>query len=212
MWIYPEAHHERTVLEPNAAIKDQYAHPFELAYVITLAEHELSTNLHVKNTSLSTTPAMEFQALFHNYIRAPAYEARVSPLLGLSYYDKTEATEEARATPKKETREGVDVLKFTDSVYEDAPGRYDVLWGAGGIEVVTKNLKDVVLWNPQAEAGSKIGDMEAGGWHVFVRSIRGNKVLISSSCPGRSISVSSPVMSGDSSSWRQVKSGSASRS
>lgn len=151
-------------LEPNATIKEQYARPFELAYVVTLAEHELSTNLHVKNTALSTTPAMEFQALFHNYIRAPANDVRVSPLLGLSYYDKTEVTEEARVTSKKETREGVDVTKFTDSVYEDAPGRYEVLWGAGGIEIVTKNLKDVVVWNPQAEAGSKIGDMEAGGW------------------------------------------------
>lgn len=158
----------RLTLEPNAAIKEQYAHAFELAYVVTLAEHELCTNLHVKNTSLSTTPALEFQALFHNYIRAPANDVRVSPLLGLLYYDKTEATEEARATPKRENREGVDVLKFTDSVYEDAPGRYEVLWGAGGIEVVTKNLKDVVVWNPQAEAGSKIGDMEAGGWERYV--------------------------------------------
>ena len=151
-------------MEPNASIKEQYAHPFELAYVVTLAEHELSTNLHVKNTAPSTTPAMAFQALFHNYIRAPASDVRVSPLLGVSYYDKTEATEEARATLRKETREGVDVLKFTDSVYEDAPGRYDVLWAAGGVEIVTKNLKDVVVWNPQAAAGSRIGDMEAGGW------------------------------------------------
>ena len=120
----------------------------------------------MKNNALSTTPPIEFQALFHNYIRAPSSDVRVSPLLGLSYYDKTEATEEARATPKKETRQAVDVLKFTDSVYENAPGKYDVLWGSGGIEIVTKNLKDVVIWNPQAEAGAKIGDMEEGGWYV----------------------------------------------
>ncbi|PIL31965.1 hypothetical protein GSI_06669 [Ganoderma sinense ZZ0214-1] len=169
----------RLILGPNAyaSIKEQYAHPFELAYVVTLAEHELCTNLHVQNTALSTTPAMEFQALFHNYIRAPANDVRVSPLLGLSYYDKTEATEEARTTAKKETREGVDVLKFTDSVYEDAPGRYEVLWGTGGIEVVTKNLKDVVVWNPQAEAGSKIGDMEAGGWLEAGEKWIGQQVL-----------------------------------
>lgn len=134
-----------------------------------MAEHEISTDLHVKNNALSTTPPIEFQALFHNYIRAPSSDVRVSPLLGLSYYDKTEATEEARATPKKETRQAVDVLKFTDSVYENAPGKYDVLWGSGGIEIVTKNLKDVVIWNPQAEAGAKIGDMEEGGWYVLHR-------------------------------------------
>ena len=65
--------------------------------------------------------------------------------------------------------QAVDVLKFTDSVYENAPGKYDVLWGSGGIEIVTKNLKDVVIWNPQAEAGAKIGDMEEGGWYVLHR-------------------------------------------
>lgn len=108
---------------------------------------------------------MEFQALFHNYIRAPANDARVFPLTGLSFYDKTEATEEARAKPKVETREGVDVTKFTDSVYENAPGRYNVVWSSGAIEIKTVHLKDVVVWNPQQEAGAKIGDMEAGGWY-----------------------------------------------
>lgn len=60
----------------------------------------------------------------------------------------------------------MDVLKFTDSVYENAPGKYTVTWPGGGVEVNAKNLKDVVVWNPQAEAGAKIGDMEAGGWYV----------------------------------------------
>ncbi|RPD62940.1 galactose mutarotase-like protein [Lentinus tigrinus ALCF2SS1-6] len=155
-------------LGPNPTIQQQYDHPFHLDFVVTLAEHQLSTDLHVKNTGLSTTPPMEFQALFHNYIRAPANDVRVSPLTGLSFYDKTEATEEARATSKMETREGVDVTKFTDSVYENAPGRYDVVWPSGAIEVRTINMKDVVVWNPQEEAGAKIGDMETGGWEKYI--------------------------------------------
>ncbi len=138
-----------------------------MEYVVTLAEHQLTTGLHVKHTGLSTTAPFEFQALFHNYIRAPANDVRISPLAGVSYYDKTEATEEARAAPKLEARAGVDVNKFTDSVYEDAGGRYDVVWPSGAIEVRATNLKDVVVWNPQQEAGSKIGDMEAGGWCVL---------------------------------------------
>ncbi|KAI0756990.1 galactose mutarotase-like protein [Daedaleopsis nitida] len=155
-------------LEPNTAVQQQFDHPFHLDFVVTLAEHQLSTDLHVKNTALSTTSPLEFQALFHNYIRAPANEVRALPLAGLSFYDKTEATEEARATPKVESRQGVDVLKFTDSVYENAPGRYDVHWPSGHIEIRTQNMKDVVVWNPQREAGSKIGDMEDGGWEKYV--------------------------------------------
>jgi glucose-6-phosphate 1-epimerase len=131
---------------------------------VTLAAHQLSTDLHVQNTS--TTDAIEFQALLHTYIRAPAHEVRITPLQGLHYYDKTEATEEARATPKLETRSEVDVKKFTDSVYENAPLKYNVSWPGGGIETKAKEFKDVVVWNPQEE-GRKIGDMEPDGWQVF---------------------------------------------
>ena len=57
------------------------------------------------------TEPWEFQALFHNYIRAPADEVTISPLSALSYYDKTESSEEARKTPKVEQRYEVDVKK-----------------------------------------------------------------------------------------------------
>lgn len=130
---------------------------------MTLAQHQLSTDLHVKNTG---TTSFEFQALFHNYIRAPANDVLITPLQGIAYYDKTEATDELRARPKVESRPGVDVKKFTDSVYENAGGRYQVVWPSGGVEVKTINFKDVVVWNPQEAAGSKIGDMEVGGWYV----------------------------------------------
>ncbi|KAF8203650.1 galactose mutarotase-like domain-containing protein [Pholiota molesta] len=155
----------RFVLDPNPKISAVYEKPFHLAYVVTLAAHQLSTDLHVQNTS--TTDAIEFQALLHTYIRAPAHEVRITPLQGLHYYDKTEATEEARATPKLETRSEVDVKKFTDSVYENAPLKYNVSWPGGGIETKAKEFKDVVVWNPQEE-GRKIGDMEPDGWKHYV--------------------------------------------
>lgn len=118
----------------------------------------------MKNTGLSTTGPLEFQALFHNYIRAPANEVTIAPLQGLSYYDKTEATEELKATPKTESRAVVDVKASTDSVYENASGTYHVTWPSDGVEIKTKNFKDVVVWNPQEATGSKIADMEPGGW------------------------------------------------
>lgn len=90
----------------------------------------------------------------------------VTPLQGVTYFDKTEATEELKAKPKVESRPGVDVKKFTDSVYDSAGGKYQIIWPGGGVEIKTQNFKDVVIWNPQEAAGSKIGDMEAGGWYV----------------------------------------------
>lgn len=132
--------------------------------MVTLAEHELRTDLHVTNTCTSSD-YLEFQALFHNYIRAPANQVVVSPLQNRRYYDKTERTEEGRNTAKTETRAGVDVREFTDSVYEDGAQEYEVRWPGGGVAIKVAGLKDVVVWNPQEE-GRKMGDMEEGGWCV----------------------------------------------
>ncbi|KAH9982886.1 galactose mutarotase-like domain-containing protein [Lactifluus volemus] len=145
----------RLLLRPNSTIVKQYTKDFQLAYIVTLAEHELSTDIHVSNPSPSE--ALEFQALLHTYIRAPANEVSISPLLGKLYIDKTEKSLEARSTLKEEKRSGVDVRTFTDSVYEDAPAKLKLV----GFTTLT-------VWNPQVEAGSKIGDMEEKGWERFV--------------------------------------------
>ncbi|KAF7320333.1 DNA polymerase [Mycena kentingensis (nom. inval.)] len=160
-------------LEPNAAIQKLYTRPFHLTYIVTLAQYELSTELR------------EFQALFHNYLAVPAADTvLVTPLQGLAYFDKTESTEEGKATAKTEARAGVDVRNFTDSVYVDAPQNYEVIWPGGGVAINTSNLKDVVVWNPQVEAGSKIGDMEAGGWERFVCCEPGHVRGFASVAPG----------------------------
>ena len=52
-------------------------------------------------------------------------------------------------------------------MYENVPGTYQVTWQGDGVELKTQNFKDVVVWNPQEAAGSKIGDMEPGGWWVL---------------------------------------------
>jgi glucose-6-phosphate 1-epimerase len=129
-----------------------------------LAEHELSTDIHVSNPS--TSEVLDFQALLHTYIRAPANEVSISPLLGKSYIDKTEKSLEARSTLKEEKRSAVDVRAFTDSVYEDAPPTVNVSWPSGGVELRLGGFTTLTIWNPQAEAGSKIGDMEKNGWCV----------------------------------------------
>lgn len=148
-------------LDPNEEISSIYPKQFHLAYVVTLAAHQLSTDIHVQNTSSSSD--LEFQALLHSYIRAPADQVTISPLQGLSYFDKTESTEEARTKPKVETRAQVDVINYTDSVYENAPNKYQINWPQGGLDVKAHGFKDVVVWNPQDE-GRKIGDMEPEGW------------------------------------------------
>jgi glucose-6-phosphate 1-epimerase len=58
----------------------------------------------------------------------------------------------------------VDVRKHTDSVFDDTPGNYEISWPGGCIDIKTKALKNLVVWNPREELGRKIGDMEDDGW------------------------------------------------
>jgi glucose-6-phosphate 1-epimerase len=131
-----------------------------------LAEHELSTDIHISNPSASE--ALDFQALLHTYIRAPANDVSIFPLLGKRYIDKTEKSLDARNALKEEKRSAVDVRSLTDSVYEDAPPKINVSWPGGAVELKLHGFTTLTVWNPQAEAGSKIGDMEENGWHVLL--------------------------------------------
>ena len=172
-------------LNPTPVIQEIYNRSFCLHYIVTVAEHQISTDLHVENTS---TGDMEFQALFHNYIRAPSDEVVVTPLQELVYYDKTDTLTDGQPKQKIESRTAVDVRQGTDSLYESAPQDYEIKWGSSGVGIKTVNLKDVVVWNPQDE-GRKLADMEEGGW--YGRDNRDSVVQRANRIVGRITSVSS---------------------
>lgn len=63
-----------------------------------------------------------------------------------------------------EERDEVDVKTYTDSVYKNGGGTYTIKYPGGGIHIKTQGFNDVVVWNPQADAGKNLADMEDGGW------------------------------------------------
>ncbi|KAG8905431.1 hypothetical protein FRB99_008977 [Tulasnella sp. 403] len=148
-------------LDPNDEIKAVFPHPFSLEYVVTLAAHQLSTDLHVSNTS--ETETLTHQALLHTYFACDASAVTVSPLKGLTLVDKTKNYAEY-----VEERDEVDVVAYTDAVYKNAGGNYTIKYPGGGIHIKTVGFKDVVVWNPREEAGRAIGDMEEGGWNKYI--------------------------------------------
>jgi hypothetical protein len=133
---------------------------------VTLAEHQLSTDIHVTNTSSSAK--LEFQSLLHTYLAAPAKDVLIAPLQSLTYFDKVDPTSDGNPSQKLEARSFLDVKNPTDSVYEGAfiaSSELTVSWASNSVKVRAKGFKDVVIWNP-GEDGKKIGDMEEGGWYV----------------------------------------------
>lgn len=149
-------------LKPTPETDALLTFPWGLTYTITLAAHQLTTDLTVKNTSASGA-SFDFQALLHTYLAAPSASVAIGPLTNLTFIDKV-----AGGVEGKETRAEVDVRSFTDRVYKNAGGSYSVRWQGGGADVRALGFDDVVVWNPGKEAGSKIGDMEDGGWDKFV--------------------------------------------
>jgi glucose-6-phosphate 1-epimerase len=174
-----------------------------------LSEHELSTDIHVSNPS--TSDALDFQALLHTYIRAPANDVSISPLLGKRYIDKTEKSLDARNALKEETRSAVDVRSFTDSVYEDAPPKTNVTWPGGAVELKLHGFTTLTVWNPQAEAGSKIGDMEENGWYVLLLLFCWLVYLFITPLAGNDLYASNLGTYGGSSDWILGGNGSGSR-
>ena len=64
-----------------------FPHEFKLSYVVTLAPHQLSTDLHVVN---SGKEKFSFQALLHNYLTVPdSSKIKISGIdKGTAYKDK----------------------------------------------------------------------------------------------------------------------------
>ncbi|KAG8857008.1 hypothetical protein FRB96_005938 [Tulasnella sp. 330] len=57
----------RMVLNPDETLRETFPHQFSLVYVITLGTHQLSTDLHVHNTSTNDA-YLEFQALLQDHL------------------------------------------------------------------------------------------------------------------------------------------------
>ncbi len=142
---------------PTDRIRAVFPHPFLLEYHVTLSVHELTTRLVVHNTSANET--ITHQALLHTYFACDASTVTVSSLKGKTYLDKTKNYAEG-----VEEREEVDVKEYTDRIYKDAGDSFTIKDAEGGIHIRTHGFNDTVVWNPHAEAGRAIGDMEEGGW------------------------------------------------
>jgi glucose-6-phosphate 1-epimerase len=83
----PEGVSVRLTLPVTDEIRARFPHAFELAYVVTLTAHQLSTDLHVKNPG---DKPLKFQALLHGYLAVPdVYKIKIQGLeKGLTYRDK----------------------------------------------------------------------------------------------------------------------------
>ena len=87
----------------------EFHHQYQLSYVVTLAAHQMSTDLHVVNDGKED---FKFHALLHNYLAVPdALKLSITGLAnGVKYTDKTENYKE-----KVWTGEPLTITQETDA-------------------------------------------------------------------------------------------------
>ncbi|WWC66656.1 uncharacterized protein I206_100560 [Kwoniella pini CBS 10737] len=143
---------------------ESFQHKYKLAYVITLSEHQLCTDIHIINED---EKEFKFQTLLHTYLAIPDYKKiKISNInKGTTYKDKI-------LDGKLVQSDGEDIIidKPIDRVYHKVPSQeIFVDDGAGsGYKVRFRGFEDVTVWNPTEEVGKGIADMEDKGWEKYV--------------------------------------------
>ncbi|KAF2837418.1 galactose mutarotase-like protein [Patellaria atrata CBS 101060] len=144
--------------------KKAWPYDFGLVYSVTLTKGELSTILTVRNEGKE---GFDFNVLLHTYLRIKDISTTtISGLLGTSYVDKvldaresTESNSDLRITGETD-RVYKSLAQDTTTVVENGSPRFDV---------VRKNFRDTVIWNPWTEKAKGMGDFEPKtGWREML--------------------------------------------
>ncbi|WVN91016.1 uncharacterized protein L203_106263 [Cryptococcus depauperatus CBS 7841] len=141
-----------------------FPHQFKLSYVVTLTEHQLSTDLHVVNSGKED---FIFQALLHNYLAVPD-----SSKIKITGIDKGTVYADKVLNFKIQEWDGSALVidREIDRVFQKVPSQEIVVDdGTGsGYKVHFRGFEDCTIWNPQETSGSKMSDMEDKGWEKYV--------------------------------------------
>jgi glucose-6-phosphate 1-epimerase len=144
-------------LEDSEATRAIWPHSFACELIVRLAAQRLSIDLAVTNRG---DAAFAFTAALHTYLRVDDIAAaRVSGLKGLRYRDSAKGGAE-----RSEADEPVAIAGEVDRIYFDAPAELELIEPARRLRVLQEGFTDTVVWNPGADKGAALSDLEAGGY------------------------------------------------
>lgn len=159
-------------LSEKEATCEAWAHPYVLRYEVKVSASELSTELTIENPSTPFT----CQALQHTYLRVPDVRSvKIKGLEGRTYMDQMSDSREVHQGDTPVTIQGE-----TDRMYLETEREATVEFEGGSTHIVKEAYKidssgdklpvaiDTVTWNPWAESGGKLADMEEDGYLRFV--------------------------------------------
>lgn len=152
-----QAGHVRWALQDNEATRAIWPHPFLCELSVDIGGPQLKITLSVRNTG---DAPMIFTAALHTYLRVAAIaDVRVLGLKGLRYRDSANGNAE-----HIERAEELAIVGEVDRIYFDAPAQLDLVEPARRLQIAQQGFSDTVVWNPGAEKGAALADMEDAGY------------------------------------------------
>ncbi len=148
-------------LQENIARLMLWPHVFRAEYTVTLAGDTLQLDFSVSNTG---DTVFQFTTALHTYFKLEdIHETLLHGLGGLSYRDTV--------TGQNGCRQEEEVLRIAgevDRIYAKVGHAVLIEQAQQTVEVSQAGFEDAVVWNPGAEKGAQIGDLESNGYQRMV--------------------------------------------
>lgn len=147
----------RFALRDTAATRAVWPVSFAASLAVRVGGPRLAVSLGVENTH---DAPIDFTAALHTYLRVNDVEqATLEGLCGHRYREST-----APGVLRADTDAVLRPVGEVDRVYVAVPNPVVLREPRRAVEMSSRNLPDVVVWNPGEQKAAKMADMEPGGW------------------------------------------------
>ena len=148
-------------LQESAASLQIWPHVFRLELAVTIMQEHMQIELVVVNNG---NTAFNFTCALHSYFAVEHIgNVRLHGLAGLRYRDMVTNTEN-----QLESHESLALNGEVDRIYADLPAGIEIRQARQSLYISQTGFADAVIWNPGAEKGSSMSDLETDGYQRMV--------------------------------------------
>ena len=144
-------------LQESAASLHIWPHVFRVELVVTITQNSMQLELVVVNNG---NAAFNFTCALHSYFAVEHIaNVRLHGLAGLRYRDVVAHTEN-----QLEGHDSLAINGEVDRIYADLPAAIEIRQPQQSLHISQSGFVDAVIWNPGAEKGSTMSDLETDGY------------------------------------------------
>lgn len=147
-------------LRDSAATRKMWPFAFLAEFIVTITGKRLEMTLAVTNTDAQP---FSFTAALHTYFRVSEVgPVRLENLNGVRYHDQVTRKDAIEVAPS---------VRFdgeVNRIYFNAPPQLILREGNRAVDIQATGFPDAVVWNPGAQNGAALSDLEAEGYRRFV--------------------------------------------